>query len=225
MKYMAVFFITIPFTIFMGMFFFNDRQFFIISLLILLQTLIPFFFLFEKRKLQARELVIIAVLCAIGVAGRGAFFMLPQFKPVIAIVIIAGVALGWERGFLIGALTMFVSNMFFGQGPWTPWQMFAFGLIGFISGIVFKKGRLSRRPVVMAVFGGFAALVVYGGIMNPANVLMYQSHPAWGMFVAAYITGLPFDLVHAVATVVFLLLLSKVMLEKLDRVKTKYGVL
>lgn len=219
MKYMAVFFITIPFTIFMGMFFFNDRQFFIISLLILLQTLIPFFFLFEKRKLQARELVIIAVLCAIGVAGRGAFFMLPQFKPVIAIVIIAGVALGWERGFLIGALTMFVSNMFFGQGPWVPWQMFAMGFIGFLAGVI----RISK-PLPLAIFGGLAAIIIYGGIINPAGVLLFQPEPTWEMFLLSYVYGLPFDLVHAAATVIFLLLFSRPLLDKLNRIKIKFGI-
>jgi hypothetical protein len=84
-------------------------------------------------------MVIIAVLCGIAVAGRAAFFMLPQFKPVVAIVIIAGASLGAESGFIVGALSGFVSNFIFGQGPWTPWQMFAFGMIGFIAGLLFCK--------------------------------------------------------------------------------------
>ncbi|MCL2665845.1 MAG: ATP-binding cassette domain-containing protein, partial [Defluviitaleaceae bacterium] len=127
----AMIFLAIPATIYIGINFFNDRQFYFISMLIVLQTMLPFVLVFEGRKPRARELVIIAVLCAIGVAGRAAFFMLPQFKPVTAVVIIAGVAFGGEVGFLVGAMTAFVSNMFFGQGPWTPWQMFAFGIIGF----------------------------------------------------------------------------------------------
>ena len=100
--------------------------------------MIPFAFAFENRKPKARELVIISSLCAIGVVGRTAFFMLPQFKPVAAIVIISGVAFGGETGFLVGAITAFVSNFFFGQGPWTPWQMFSFGIIGFLAGIMFQ---------------------------------------------------------------------------------------
>lgn len=97
------------------------------------------FLVFEGRHPKARELVIISVLCAIAVAGRLAFTMLPQFKPVVAIVIISGVAFGGESGFLVGAVSMLVSNLMFGQGPWTPWQMFAAGIIGFIGGILFKK--------------------------------------------------------------------------------------
>ena len=88
--------------------------------------------IFEGRKPKSkRTFTIIAVLCALGIAGRAAFFMLPQFKPVLALTIIAGVALGGETGFLVGAITMLVSNIMFSQGPWTPWQMFAMGIIGF----------------------------------------------------------------------------------------------
>jgi len=179
---------------------------------------------FERRKPQARELVVIAVLCGIGVVGRTAFFMLPQFKPVVAIVIIAGVAFGGEAGFLVGAMTGFVSNMFFGQGPWTPWQMFAFGIIGFLAGVLFRKGLLLRSRFSLCVFGGFATFLIYGGLMNPAMVLMLQSSPTRAMFLAAYLQGIPFDLVHAFATVVFLVVAARPMLEKLDRIKVKYGL-
>ena len=104
----------------------------------------PFFLIFEGRKPKARELVIIAVLCAIAIAGRAALFMLPQFKPVIAMTIISGVAFGGETGFLVGAMTMLASNVMFSQGPWTPWQMFAVGIIGFFAGVLFRKGWLRR---------------------------------------------------------------------------------
>ncbi|MCL2095973.1 MAG: ECF transporter S component [Oscillospiraceae bacterium] len=180
---------------------------------------------FESRKPRARELVVIAVLCALGVAGRAAFFMLPQFKPVIAIVIIAGVALGGEAGFLVGAATAFVSNMFFGQGPLTPYQMFAFGIIGFLAGVLFKKGLLSRSRKALSVFGAAAAFIIYGGIVNPAIIIIWQSPPTKEMFLAGYLQGIPMDLIHAAATVIFLLTISKPMLEKLDRIKIKYGLL
>lgn len=136
--------LAIPVTIYIGIFFLGDRKYTFISLLIILETMLPFVLVFEGRKPQARELVILAVLTAIAVAGRAAFFMLPQFKPIVAMVIIAGVAFGGEAGFLVGALSGFVSNMLLGQGPWTPWQMFAFGIIGFIAGVLFKKGVLLR---------------------------------------------------------------------------------
>jgi len=220
----AIILLAIPVTIYIGINIFDDRRFYFISMLIILQTMLPFALVFESRKPQARELVIIAVLCGIGVAGRGAFFMLPHFKPVIAMVIISGVAFGGEVGFLVGAMTGFVSNMFFGQGPWTPWQMFAFGIIGFLAGVLFHKGLLSRKPIPLAIFGGIATLIIYGGIMNPAGVIMFQPNPIPEMFLLAYLQGIPFDLIHGLATVTFIIIISRPMLEKLDRIKVKYGL-
>ena len=140
----------IPITIFIGIYYLGDKKYYFISLLIILETMIPFAFAFENRKPKARELVIISSLCAIGVAGRTAFFMLPQFKPVAAIVIISGVAFGGETGFLVGAITAFVSNFFFGQGPWTPWQMFSFGIIGCL---LYTSGAIRRN--IYSRFGIF----------------------------------------------------------------------
>ena len=190
-----------------------------------LEAMLPFALLFERRRPQARELVVIAVLCAIGVAGRAAFAMLPSFKPVMAVVILAGIALGCETGFLVGAVTMFVSNFFFGQGPWTPWQMFAMGLIGLLAGLFFH-GRPARgkRPLLCA-FGAAAAIIVYGGIMNPASVLLYQSFPTWTMICAAYLTGIPVDAVHALATAFFLWVFAEPFLEKIKRIQVKYGLI
>ena len=220
----AMILLAIPLTIYVGVYFFGDRKYYFISLLIILESMLPFALIFESRKPQARELVIIAVLCAIGVAGRVAFFMLPQFKPVVAVVIIAGVAFGGEAGFLVGAVTGFVSNMFFGQGPLTPWQMFAFGIIGFLAGILFRKGLLLRSRTALCVYGGLATFLIYGGIMNPAAMLTSQPNPTWEMLWPYYLQGIPFDLVHALATVVFLYIAAEPMLEKLDRIKVKYGL-
>ena len=151
--------------------------------------------------------------------------MLPQFKPVLALTIIAGVAFGGEAGFLVGAVTMLLSNMLFSQGPWTPWQMFAMGIIGFLAGILFKKGWLRRTRASLAVFGAFAAVVVYGGIMNPASMLMYSSQAITvKALMAYYVSGLPMDLVHGFGTVIFIMLAAEPMLEKMDRIKVKYGL-
>jgi energy-coupling factor transport system ATP-binding protein len=215
----------IPLTIFAGVMYLGNRNYNITALLVLLECMLPFFLIFEGRRPKARELVTIAVLCAIGVAGRAALFMLPQFKPVLALVIIAGVAFGGETGFLVGAVTMLVSNILFSQGPWTPWQMFSMGIIGFLAGVLFRKGLLRRNRGSLAAFGAFAAVVIYGGIMNPASALMYNAQSInWNMILGYYVTGLPVDLVHAAATVVFLLLIAEPMLEKLDRIKVKYGL-
>jgi energy-coupling factor transport system ATP-binding protein len=163
----------IPLTLFVGETWLAGRKYYFIALLILLECMIPFFLIFESRKPKARELVIIAVLCAIGVAGRAAFFMLPPFKPVMAIAIIAGVAFGGETGFLVGAMTMLASNVMFSQGPWTPWQMFCMGITGFLAGVLFRKGWLRRSRVSLCIFGALAAIIIYGGIMNAASALMW----------------------------------------------------
>lgn len=215
----------IPLTIFIGIYYLGDKKYYFISLLIILETMIPFGFAFENRKPKARELVIISALFAIGVAGRTAFFMLPQFKPVAAIVIISGVAFGGETGFLVGAITAFVSNFFFGQGPWTPWQMFSFGIIGFLAGIMFQKGILRKTKTDMCVFGFVATFVIYGGIMNPASVIMWQSNININMVLSSYVMGMPFDFIHAVSTVFFLFFAAEPMLEKLERIKIKYGLI
>ena len=215
----------IPLTIFIGIYYLGDKKYYFISLLIILETMIPFAFAFENRKPKARELVIISSLCAIGVVGRTAFFMLPQFKPVAAIVIISGVAFGGETGFLVGAITAFVSNFFFGQGPWTPWQMFSFGIIGFLAGIMFQKGILRKTKTDMCVFGFLATFVIYGGIMNPASVIMWQSNININMVLSSYVMGMPFDFIHAVSTVFFLFFAAEPMLEKLERIKIKYGLI
>lgn len=217
--------LAIPLTIYTGVYFLGDRKYYFISLLIILETILPFCTVFESRKPQARELVLISVLCAIGVSGRAAFYMLPQFKPVVALVILVGVCFGAETGFLVGAVTGFVSNFFFGQGPWTPWQMFAFGIIGFLAGILFRKGFLRKTRAALCIFGALSTLVIYGGIMNPASVIMAQNTLNIQMFLTACAAGLPFDLIHAASTVFFLWFLSEPMIEKLERIKLKYGLI
>ncbi|MBR3836221.1 MAG: ATP-binding cassette domain-containing protein [Clostridia bacterium] len=215
----------IPLTIFAGIFYLDNRQYNIVALLVLLECMLPFILVFEGRKPKARELVTIAVLCAIGIAGRSLFFMLPQFKPVLTLTIIAGVAFGGETGFLVGAVTMLLSNMLFSQGPWTPWQMFAMGSIGFFAGVLFKKGWLRRTRASLAVFGAFAAIVIYGGIMNPAAMFMYSPQSISLKTLLAYcLTGLPMDIVHGLSTVIFMMLIAEPMLEKMDRIKVKYGL-
>ncbi len=214
----------IPLTIYIGVFFLGNRKYYAISLLIILETMIPFCMVFESRKPKARELIVISVLCAIAAISRAAFFMLPQFKPVVALVIIAGVCFGGETGFLVGSITGFVSNFFFGQGPWTPWQMFAFGIIGFIAGILFKKGFLRKTKVSLCIFGFLATFIIYGGIMNPASIIMWQNKINWDMIASAYIMGIPFDLIHALGTAGFLWFISETMIDKLERIRVKYGL-
>lgn len=202
----------------------GDRHYLVISLILLFLAMLPFFMIFEDRKPQARELIIIAVLVALGVAGRGAFFMLPQFKPVAAIVIISAIAFGPETGFLVGCLTALVSNMFFSQGPWTPWQMFAFGMIGFVAGLFYRLGWLKTNRLSLCTFGFFSIFLIYGLIMNPASLLMFTTNISTASLIAVFISGAPMDLIHALSTAIFLAVLAKPFLEKLARIKKKYGL-
>ncbi|MBQ7901461.1 MAG: ECF transporter S component [Clostridia bacterium] len=187
--------------------------------------MIPVLLGFEASKPKSRELVIISVLCAVTVAGRSAFYMLPQFKPVAALVILSAVCFGAEKGFLVGAVSAFVSNIFFGQGPWTPWQMLCFGAVGYVAGLIFAKGIVRPSRITLTVYGGVAIMVLYGGIMNPASVIMYQPEPTWEMIVSSYVMGIPYDAIHAVSTMFFLWFASEPMIEKLERVKIKYGII
>ena len=217
-------FLAVPFTIFSGMYFFGDRKYYFVSLLIILEIIVPFLLSFEKKKPNTREIVAISVLSAVCVCSRFAFFFLPQFKPVLALLIITGVCFGAETGFLVGAVTAFVSNFFYGQGPWTPWQMLAFGMVGFVSGILFKTGIIKKKRIGLSVFGFFATVVIYGGIANLSSVFMMYPKPTFENVLAVYAAGIPFDLIHSISTVFFLLILSEVIIEKLERVKIKYGL-
>ena len=215
----------IPVTIYIGNVYLYDQKYLFISLLVLLECMVPFFLVFEGRKPQARELILIAVLCALTVAGRSAFAALPQIKPVLALVIISGIALGGETGFIVGAVSMLVSNIYFGQGAWTPWQMFAAGIIGFLAGVLFQKGLLSRNRGALCVFGFIITIIIYGGIMNFSSWALSRSQLNRETILAFYIQGLPFDIIHAFSTVVFLFFIADPMQEKLERIKTKYGLI
>ena len=223
--------ICIPATIAFGVFVLadrsdvGDRSYYITSLIVIVLSIIPFLLIFEDRKPQAREVVIISVLITIAVIGRAAFFMLPQFKPIVAIVIIAAVSLGPETGFIIGSLTAFISNFLFGQGPWTPWQMFALGIIGFIAGVLFNKGILKKKLLPLCIFGALSSFLIYGVLLDTGSLLMFTSEFSVKAWIASLVAGFTFNAILAVATVFFLIVLSGVFIEKLDRVKKKYGIL
>lgn len=217
--------ILVPATIWIGVTFFEDRKYMLISLAIVIYATVPFLGLFQRRKPNARILVVIAVMTALAVAGRAAFFMVPSIKPMAAITIIAGVSLGAESGFMVGALSMIASNMLFGQGPWTPWQMFAMGLIGLLAGIFSQAGWLSAKRWRMCLYGFLATLLIYGGIMNPASLVMMSYEITPENLLAIYLSGLPLDMVHAVSTAVFILLAGRALIDKLERVKIRYDIM
>ena len=122
------------------------------------------------------------------------------------------------------ALTMLLSDMLFSQGVWMPWQMCTMGIIGFLAGVLFRKGLLSGSRVPLCGFGALSAIVIYGGVMNFGAAVMSGSSLEPAALVPYYVVGFPVDCVHAAATVLTLWFLAEPMLEKLDRIKVKYGL-
>lgn len=220
---LGIFFVVMPLTIYIGHYLLQQRKYYFISILLVLEAVLSFFLSFEKRKPKLRESMVIVVLTAVTVTGRAAFYMVPHAKPMAALIILSGAGLGGEAGFLVGALSMLVSNIFFGQGPWTPWQMFAMGILGFVSGIIFRQDSpcTKKKKYGICLTGFFSVIILYGGIMNPATVLMYQENINWNMILSAYAMGVPFDLVHAAFTFLFLWLGTRPVLEKIERIRRK----
>ena len=217
--------VLVPATILAGKYLFDDRKYYFVSLLIILELSVPFFLSFERRKPSAREVVLITSLAALTAAGRIALFSFPQFKPMSALIIITGTCLGAESGFLVGALSLFASNFFLSQGAWTPWQMFGFALIGFVSGILSRMKILRKSRILMAIFGFLSVMLIYAPVVNFGNVMMMHPEPSWELFKVSMITGFPFDIIHGASTAFFLLITCSLISEKIERLKTKYGIM
>lgn len=183
---------------------------------------VPFFLSFEKRAPSAGELVLIAVMTAFSAAGRFIFAPVPFFKPVAAIVAIAARHFGGQAGFMIGALSAIISNIYFGQGPWTPFQMLCWGLIGLAAGFAGKRGLLDK-PLPLCVFGVFAG-IFYSFVMDVWTVISMNGGFSGGLWAAAVISALPVTGIYCVSNVIFLLILNKPLGRRLERLKTKYGV-
>ena len=201
----------------------NSRKYYLTSVIMILLAMLPFFTRFERKRPQICEIVLLAVMTALAVAGRAAFYWAPQFKPVCAIVILTAAAFNAEAGFITGAASGLISNMFFGQGPWTPWQMLGFGLVGFLGGLLFYNREVKTAPLI--AYGFLSVLVIYGVLLDTASLLMYSQSVTWNALLAVYVSGFPFNLIHAAGTAVFLLLLKKPVLSKLRRIKIKYGMM
>lgn len=259
----------------------NFDQTALLTLVVVLASIGVFFASYEASRPRLRDIMPTVVLAALAAAGRILFAPIPDFKPVSAIAIIAGVAFGRKSGFMVGALAALASNFFFGQGPWTPWQMYAWGLVGYGAGLlamvpakrraVESKGSCRARsgkatgvtcgllspdgetesaallphqartdkencalatrrlidahPTIVYAYG-FLACLGYGFILNAWSILSFFHAQAsgWAGILAVYATALPFDIVHGVATVVFLLALYGPWRRKLERVRRKFGL-
>ena len=303
-------FVLMPATIAFSTLVLDGSRYMITSLLIIVYTMVPFFMIFEKRKPKAREVVIIAMMTAITAVSHMFFHVILPVQIGTAMVIISGVALGPEAGFMVGALARFVCNFYMGQGPWSPWQMFCWGLLGFLAGLTFNKVAVRNRyeelgeegqaaaaaaleerkkrafrmvmgPVMCVLFGivtayvtylivpgkdttfwgwrvyafGAAGLlagallqrkrmpvdslslsmftflttvIIYGGIMNMAAMFTSSGIPgndiSFNTLRLLYISGLPYDLYHGITAAVCMFVVGNPMIEKLERIKIKYGI-
>ena len=202
--------------------FFQIEQTALLTLLVVLCAVAVFFAGFEVSRPSLRQIMPTVVLGALGAAGRILFAPIPDFKPVSAICIIAGVVFGRRSGFMVGALAALVSNFFFGQGPWTPWQMYAWGLVGYLAGELAERGAF-ERPWVVYVYGFFSALL-YGLLLNSWHVVGFVNPLTWEGAFLAYAAGIGFDMMHGVATVAFLAALYAPWRKKLERIKRKYDL-
>ena len=220
---LILFFLLIPATLFLGTKI-PGRSYYITSTLMILELMVPFFMAFEGRKPQARELVVIAVMCAIAIVARTAI-PIPHFKAIFAVIMLSGIAFGPEAGFMVGAISAFASNFFYGQGAYTPWQMMAYGAGGMLAGFLFAKGRLPQKPWVMAVFGFFATILWVGPLLDCSHIFLMLSAINRDSVLAALLSGFPVNLSQAICTVLIMLLFGRALLDKLDRVKTKYGMM
>lgn len=303
-------FLLIPGTIAFSTLVLDGSKYMVTSLLIIIYTMVPFFLIYEKRKPKAREVVLIAMMAAITVAAHTFFHVILPVQIGTALIIISGVALGPEAGFLIGALARFVCNFYMGQGPWSPWQMFCWGLLGFLAGLTFNKIEVKNRfeqmegsakavgtealekpksktfqvimgPVLCVMFGIivayvtylivpgkdttfwgwrvyvfgalgllagvflqrkrmpvdslsltvftlFTTVIIYGGIMNLAAMFTSSGIPgnniSFQTLRLLYVSGLPYDIYHGVTAAICMFVIGRPMIEKLERIKIKYGI-
>ena len=170
-------FLVIPALIALTVFLGSKRLYMPLSLLILVMIMAPFFMIFERRKPRAREVVLIAMMSALTVASHTFFHIAFPVQIGTAMVVISGISLGPEAGFLIGAMSRFVCNFYMGQGAWTPWQMFCWGLLGFLAGIAFNRelsedGGISNfkkiiTPLLCVIFSELVAYISF--LLWPGN--------------------------------------------------------
>lgn len=203
---------------------FQNGSYYIAAVAILLLAMMPFFVFFENRKIKTGEIVTVAGMIALCVASRAAFAFAPQVKPVCALVIVTAIAFGPNVGFFVGSMSMFLSDFLFGQGMFTPFQMLGMGLVGFVCGLIFHQKPYGNRKLLVAVMGGIACFLIYGFLVDSCSVLMMSSELSLQSAAKIYVTGLPFNLIHAGTTALLLYFINKPMTDKFNRLRIKYGI-
>src|SRR5690625_390775 len=222
-RYLTIVAIVILFLLVLSIVLFNYRAYLLLSFIIMGLTMIPFFSRFEVRKISSREIVILAILAAIAAVSRVPFAPLPSVQPTSFVIIITGLVFGAESGFIVGAVAAIVSNIFLGQGPWTPWQMYAWGMIGMAAGL-FRNTWWMKQMWGKLLFG-FVWGYLFGWFMNLWIIVSAIENFTWEFFISIYVASIYFDLAHGLSNVFFILLFSSSWLRILHRFKRKYGLL
>lgn len=198
---------------------FSSRNYLLFSFGFLVVTLGVYFWRFEKSQHNSKEIVFIAIVCALAVVGRIIFAALPSVKPELFILIMGAVVSGPETGFLMGTIIALTSNMYFGQGVWTPWQMFALGIIGLISGLM-----SSDVPRWLLVVWGFFSGFLMGWIMDIYYIIGYVDPITIKSILTSIMASFYFDFVHALFTGVLLLFVGKRWIKLFNNYKQKYDL-
>ena len=174
-------------------------------------------------------LVVVALVLALFFAGYEASRPgLRQIMPTLVLAALAAATLGRRNGFMVGALAALTSNFFFGQGMWTPWQMYAWGLVGYVGGALAHAGAFDRAdgavrmPALLTY--GFASGLLYGVVINAYDIIGFVQPLTWAGTMARLATAVPFDITHGLATCVFLAALYKPWCRRINRVVVKYGL-
>jgi energy-coupling factor transport system substrate-specific component len=194
----------------------EGRQYLFFSFLVASLAVLLFIAGFERKEIGTRRMVLVSVMIALSVVGR----FIPFFKPVTALTVIAAIALGSEAGFLVGAFSALLSNFYFGQGPWTPFQMLAWGLVGLFAGLL--SGALRKSRVLLLLFGVLSG-AVFSAVMDLWTVLWYSESLSLDLYLSALLAALPHTALYAASNFLFLFFLAKPFLRKLDRIRIKYG--
>lgn len=201
----------------------DSVNYYIVSVVILIASMLPFFVSYEQKKVTARDITLTATLIALAVVSRAAFYLVPQVKPIAAVVIVSAVCLGAHKGYIVGAFSAFVSNFIFGQGMWTPFQMVALGTVGLLAGLIFRWLKVNRYT--LSIVGFVLATVVYGAIVDMSTLLSaYGNNVTLKGALSIYASGAVFSLVFGGATAVFLFLFGMPFITKIERISKKYGL-
>lgn len=195
---------------------------FIISILIvIIGLIICVLHYFERKKIVVEKVVLISLLSAISSVGRIIFSGIPSVQPSSFIIMMSGVAFGKEIGLMTGIITAISSNLILGQGPWTPWQMFLWGSMGFIAGLL--KKQLMHNKFLFVIYG-FLWGFIFGWVMNLWFIAGYMSDISFKVFIVACISSFYFDLAHALANVILLVYAQDQLLVIFNRINIKYKI-